>query len=65
MEVIKEKRGRVATGKHVTRPVTVHMRTVPALTPERAEQAKSAACLVGIMACIAVTGRIEASSWPP
>ena len=64
MEVIKEKRGRVAAGKHRTRPVTVHMRTVPILTPEQAERARSAACLAAILAGIALGGRIEASTWP-
>lgn len=31
MEVIKERRGRVAAGKHASRPVTVHYRTDPIL----------------------------------
>ena len=35
MEVIKERRGRVATGRRASRPVTVHYRTVPMLADGR------------------------------
>lgn len=64
MEVVKERRGRVYAGKHQTRPVTVHMRTVPILTEERREllaQVIGGFAFVGVMA---LSGIIERVPWP-
>lgn len=64
MEIVKERRGRVYAGKHQTRPVTVHMRTVPILTEERREllaQVIGGFAFVGVMA---LPGIIERAPWP-
>lgn len=62
--VIKEKRGRVAAGKHRTRPVTVHMRTVPILSDAQRERARGCAGCAVIAGCVALTGIVEGSPWP-
>lgn len=62
--VIKRKRGRVAAGKHRTRPVTVHMRTVHILTEGQRERVREALAGTAIVGCVVLTGLIEGSTWP-
>lgn len=62
--VIKKREGRVAAGKHRTRPVTVHMRTVPILTDAQRERAREALGCAAIVGCVALTGLVEGSTWP-
>lgn len=64
MEIVKERRGRVYAGKHQTRPVTVHMRTVPILTEERREQLAQAAGGLAFLGAMALPGIIERAPWP-
>lgn len=64
MEVIKKKRGRVAAGKHRTRPVEVHMRTVPTLTEGQCERVREALAGAVIVGCVVLTGIVEGSTWP-
>lgn len=64
MEIVKERGGRFYADKHQTRPVTVHMRTVPILTEERREllaQVIGGFAFVGVMA---LPGIIERAPWP-
>lgn len=62
--VIKRKAGRVAAGKHRTRPVEVHMRTVPILTEGRRERVREALAGAAIVGCVVLTGIVEGSTWP-
>lgn len=62
--VIKRKAGRVAAGKHRTRPVEVHMRTVPILTEGQRERVREALAGAAIAGCVALTGLVEGSTWP-
>lgn len=62
--IIKEKRGRVYAGKHTTRPVAVHMRTVPILSDDERERARNAAGCAAMFALIMLGGLIEGSTWP-
>lgn len=64
MEVIKERRGRVAAGEHRTRPVTVRMRTVPIVSGEARERAEAALWGALALALIAAAGAVEGSTWP-
>lgn len=62
--VIKEKEGRVFAGKHRTRPVTVHMRTVPILAEGQRERVREALAGAAIVGCVVLTGLVEGSTWP-
>lgn len=62
--VIKRKEGRVFAGKHQTRPVEVHMRTVPILTEGQRERAREAVAGAAIVGCVVLTGLVEGSTWP-
>lgn len=64
MEVIKKERGRVAAGKHRTRPVTVHMRTVPILTEGQRERVREALAGAAMIGLVVLTGLVEGSTWP-
>lgn len=62
--VVKRKEGRVFAGKHQTRPVEVHMRTVPILTEGQRERARGCAGCAVIVGCVVLTGIVEGSTWP-
>lgn len=62
--VVKRKAGRVAAGKHRTRPVEVHMRTVPILTEGQRERAREAVAGAAMIGLVMLTGLIEGSTWP-
>lgn len=62
--VIKKREGRVAAGKHRTRPVEVHMRPVPILTEGQRERVREALAGAAIVGCVVLTGLIEGSTWP-
>lgn len=62
--VIKRKEGRVAAGKHRTRPVEVHMRTVPILADGQRERVREALAGAAIVGCVVLTGLVEGSTWP-
>lgn len=64
MEVIKERRGRVATGKHASRPVTVRMRTVPMVSELEAERLGSALALASMAPIMLLGAWLEGSTWP-
>lgn len=64
MEVIKERRGRVAAGKHASRPVTVRMRTVPMLSEEEAERLRSVLALACAVPAALLGAWLEGSTWP-
>lgn len=61
---VKARRGRVAAGKHRTRPITVHYRTVPMLADGRREALRGYLGIALIAACIAAVGAVEGSTWP-
>lgn len=62
--VIKRKAGRVAAGKHRTRPVEVHMRTVPILSDAQRERARECVGCAAVVGCVVLTGLVEGSTWP-
>lgn len=62
--VVKRKEGRVFAGKHRTRPVEVHMRTVPILTDGQRERVREALAGAAIVGCVVLTGLVEGSTWP-
>lgn len=64
MVVVKEKRGRAAAGKHRTRPVKVHRRTVPMLTEEDRQRLQGVLAFAAICALVLLTGLLEGSAWP-
>lgn len=64
MEIVKERRGRVAAGKHRTRPVTVHMRTVTILSDAQRERVRECAGCAVLVGCVVLTGIVEGSPWP-
>lgn len=64
MEVVVQKRGRAYAARGGVRPVTVHMRTVPALTEEQRERVRTAAGSAALFALMLLGGLIEGSTWP-
>lgn len=62
--VVKRKEGRVFAGKHQTRPVEVHMRTVPILTEGQRERAREAVAGAAMIGLVVLTGLVEGSTWP-
>lgn len=56
--------GRVYAGKHQTRPVTVHMRTVPILTEGQREQLAQVIGGLAFVGVMALPGIIERAPWP-
>lgn len=64
MEVVKERGGRVYAGKHQTRPVTVHMRTVPILTEGQRELLAQVIGELTFLGVMALPGIIERAPWP-
>lgn len=64
MEIVKERGGRVYADKHQTRPVTVHMRTVPILTEERRELLAQVIGELAFLGVMALPGIIERAPWP-
>ena len=66
MEIVKERGGRVYAGKHQTRPVTVHMRTVPILTEGQREllaQVIGGLAFLGVMALPGISARAPWPAW--
>lgn len=61
---IKERRGRVAAGKHRTHPVTVRMRTVPMVSELEAERLGSALALASMVPIMLLGAWLEGSTWP-
>lgn len=62
--VIRQRRGRAYAARGGVRPVTVHMRTVPALTEGQRERARNAAGSAAMFALMLLAGLLEGPTWP-
>ncbi len=64
MEATRVRRGRVAAGKRVPRPVEVRYRTYPILTQEQEEAVRALPLLALMAALIAFGTWLEGTPWP-
>lgn len=62
--VIRQRRGRAYAAHGGTDPVTVRVRTVPALTEGQRERVRCAAGSAAMFALMLLGGLIEGSTWP-
>ena len=64
MEVVVQRRGRAYAARGGVRPVTVHIRTVPALMEGQRERVRTAAGCAATFALMLFAGLLEGSTWP-
>ena len=64
MEFVVQRRGRAYAARGGVRPVTVHIRTVPALMEGQRERVRTAAGCAATFALMLFAGLLEGSTWP-